>query len=65
MAGVLLIVAAAALAFVAASPPALAQPPAQTQHLTPKFSKAVAFDISLLLEICRGLPDLWSSTPIK
>jgi len=34
------------MAFVAVSPPASAQPTARTQPLTPKFSPAVAFDIS-------------------
>src|SRR6266700_3170478 len=43
---VILISAAAAMAFVAVSPPASAQPTARTQPLTPKFSPAVAFDIS-------------------
>jgi hypothetical protein len=46
MAALILILAAAAIAFVAASPPASAQPTARTQPLTPKFSAAVAFDIS-------------------
>jgi len=32
--------------FIAASPPAVAQPTARTQPLTPKFSTAVAFDVS-------------------
>ena len=45
-AAVILILAAAAMAFVAASPPASAQPTARTQPLTPKFSGAVAFDAS-------------------
>src|SRR5438552_1776618 len=45
-AAVILIAAAAAMAFVAASPPASAQPTARTHPLTPKFSVAVAFDIS-------------------
>src|SRR6266567_1494371 len=45
-AAVILISAAAAMAFVAASPPASAQPTARTQPLTPKFSPAVAFDVS-------------------
>jgi len=45
-AAVILILAAAAMAFVAASPPASAQPTARTQPLTPKFSAAVAFDVS-------------------
>src|SRR5438552_7243291 len=45
-AAVILISAAAAMLFVAASPPASAQPTARTQPLTPKFSPAVAFDVS-------------------
>src|SRR5439155_13451624 len=53
MAAVLLILAAVALAFVAASPPAAAQPTARTQPLTPKFSTPVAFDVSPAL---RDLP---------
>jgi hypothetical protein len=52
-AAVILILAAAAMAFVAASPPASAQPTARTQPLTPKFSAAVAFDVSPAL---RNLP---------
>src|SRR6184192_1311110 len=46
MAAVLLILTAAAMIFIAASPPAVAQPTARTQPLTPKFSTAVAFDVS-------------------
>src|SRR4029077_431789 len=46
LAAVLLVLAAAALLFLAASPPASAQPTARTQPLTPKFSPAVAFDVS-------------------
>jgi len=46
MAALILIVAAVAIAFVAASPPASAQPTARRQPLTPKFSAAVAFDVS-------------------
>jgi hypothetical protein len=53
MAAVILISAAAAMAFVAASPPASAQPTARTQPLTPKFSAAVAFDVS---PAARSLP---------
>jgi hypothetical protein len=45
-AAVILISAAAAMLFVAASPPASAQPTARTQPVTPKFSPAVAFDVS-------------------
>ena len=43
---VILISAAAAMLFMAASPRASAQPTARTHPLTPKFSKAVALDIS-------------------
>jgi hypothetical protein len=50
---VLLILAAAALAFLAVSPPAVAQSTARTQPLTAKFSTAVAFDVSPAL---RNLP---------
>jgi hypothetical protein len=46
MAAVLLVLAAAALAFVSVAPPAAAQSGARTQPLTPKFSQAVAFDVS-------------------
>src|SRR6266699_4915784 len=46
MAALILIVAAVAMAFVAASPPASAQPTARRQFLTQKFSAAVAFDVS-------------------
>ena len=52
-AAVILIAAAAAMLFMAASPPASAQPTARTHPLTPKFSTAVAFDISPAL---RTLP---------
>jgi hypothetical protein len=50
---VLLVLAAAALVFLAVSPPAAAQRTARPQPLTPKFSKAVAFDLSPPL---RSLP---------
>src|SRR5206468_200439 len=53
LAAVLLVLAAAALAFLALSPPAAAQPTAHTQPLTPKFSQAVAFDVSPAI---RSLP---------
>jgi len=43
---VLLVVAAVGLALMAVSPPVVAQPTARTQPLTPKFSQAVAFDVS-------------------
>ena len=46
MAAILLVMAAAALVFLAASPRAVAQPTARTEPLTPKFSTAVAFDVS-------------------
>jgi hypothetical protein len=45
-AAVILMLAAAAMAFVAALPPASAQPTARPHVLTPKFSTAVAFDVS-------------------
>jgi hypothetical protein len=53
LAAVLLVLAAAALVFLAVSPPAVAQPSARPQPLTPKFSTAVAFDVSPAL---RSLP---------
>jgi hypothetical protein len=53
LAAVLLVLAAAALVFLAVSPPAVAQPSARPQSPTPKFSKAVAFDVSPAL---RDLP---------
>ncbi len=53
LAAVLLVLAAAALVFLAVSPPAVAQPSARPQPLIPKFSKAVAFDVSPAL---RSLP---------
>src|SRR6266496_6472675 len=46
LAAVLLVVAAAALAFLAVSPRAAAQRTSHPRPLTPKFSTAVAFDIS-------------------
>src|SRR5947207_12246822 len=53
LAAVLFVLAAAAFVFLAVSPPAVAQPSARPQPLTPKFSKAVAFDVSPAL---RSLP---------
>src|SRR4030095_4051457 len=50
---VLLVLAAAALMFLAVSPPAAAQPTARRPALVPKFSTAVAFDVSPAL---RDLP---------
>jgi hypothetical protein len=50
---VLLVLAAAALVFLAVSPPASAQPAAPRYALTPKFSPAVAFDISPALRDLR------------
>jgi len=52
-AAIILLAAAAAMLFMAASQPASAQPTARTHPLTPKFSTAVAFDISPAL---RTLP---------
>jgi hypothetical protein len=46
LAAVLLVLAAAAFVFLAVSPPATAQPTARIQPLVPKFSTAVAFDVS-------------------
>src|SRR5713101_6857349 len=48
MVAVILMLAAVAMLFVAASPPASAQPTARAHPLilTPKFSTAVAFDVS-------------------
>jgi len=46
LAAVLLLLTAAALVFLAVSPPAVAQPRPRMHPLTPKFSKAVAFDVS-------------------
>jgi hypothetical protein len=46
LAAVLLVLAAAVLAFLVVSRPATAQPPVQLQPLTPKFSTPVAFDVS-------------------
>src|SRR5437773_2522977 len=50
---VLLVLAAAALVFLAVSPHVAAQPTARPQPLIPKFSSAVAFDVSPAL---RTLP---------
>src|SRR6476659_9388588 len=46
LAAVLLLLTAAALVFLAVSPPAVAQPRPRMHPLTPKFSKAVACDVS-------------------
>jgi len=53
LATVLLVLTAVALVLLAVSPPASAQPTARPHPLTPKFSKAVAFDVSPAL---RSLP---------
>ncbi len=53
LAAVLLVLVAAALVFLAVSPPAAAQPTARTQPLSPKFSQAVAFDVSPALRSLR------------
>ena len=55
LAAVLLVLTAAALVFLAVSPPAVAQPRPRMHPLTPKFSKAVAFDVSPAL---RSLPPI-------
>src|SRR6266496_2710381 len=66
-AAVILISAAAAMLFVAASPPASAQPTARTQPLTPKFSAALAFDVSPALRDLVPSPKLFapSSTVLE
>src|SRR6184192_1623916 len=46
LAAVLLVLAAAALIFLSVSPRASAQPTARMRPLTPKFTTAVAFDVS-------------------
>src|SRR6266480_373645 len=46
MIAVLLVLSALALAFLSISPPAVAQPTARTQRLTPTFYKPIAFDVS-------------------
>src|SRR6266566_3678603 len=53
LAAVLLVLAAAALVFLAVSPPAAAQYIPRTQRLTPTFYRPVAFDVSPAL---RSLP---------
>jgi hypothetical protein len=46
LAAIVLVLTAVALVFLAVSPPAVAQPRPRVHQLTPKFSKAVAFDVS-------------------
>jgi len=53
LAALLLVLTAVALVLLAVSPPVVAQPTARPHPLTPKFSKAVAFDVSPAL---RSLP---------
>ncbi|KAF5407693.1 MAG: hypothetical protein Udaeo2_21920 [Candidatus Udaeobacter sp.] len=60
LAAVLLVLVAAALLFLAASPPAVAQRSGRPQLLTPKFSTAVAFDVSPAL---RSLPRIARPLP--
>src|SRR5260370_36721043 len=45
-AAVIRMLPAVAMLFISVSPPASAQPTARTHPLTPKFSAAVAFDVS-------------------
>src|SRR5262245_42374233 len=52
---VLFVIAAVALAFIALSPPAVAQPQPRRHPLTPKFTKAVAFDVSPALRSLKPL----------
>src|SRR6478672_6489195 len=55
LAAVVFVLTAAALVLLAVSPPASAQPTTRPHPLTPKFSKAVAFDVSPAL---RSLPQV-------
>jgi hypothetical protein len=55
LAALLLVLTAVALVLLAVSPPVVAQPTARPHPLTPKFSKAVAFDVSPAL---RSLPQV-------
>src|SRR6188474_592741 len=50
-----LLVAAVGLALLAVSPPAVAQPRPRMHPLTPKFSKAVAFDVSPALRSLQSI----------
>ena len=61
---VMLMAAAVAMLFVAVSPRASAQPTAERHPLTPKFSAAVAFDISPALRDLRP-PALAFARPFK
>jgi hypothetical protein len=55
LAAVLLVLAAVVLVLLSVLPPASAQPTARTHPLTPKFSNAVAFDLSpALRDMARG-----------
>ena len=60
LAAVALMLTAAALVFLAVSPPAVAQPTARMQPITPKFLNPVAFDLSpplrSLVHPTRALP---------
>src|SRR6266513_1507920 len=60
LAAVLLVLTAAALVFLTVSLPAAAQPTARMRPLTPKFSTAVAFDVSPAL---RSLPRIARPLP--
>ena len=60
LASVLLLLSAAALIFLAASPGAVAQPTARMRPLTPKFLSPVAFDVSPAL---RDMPRVAKTLP--
>src|SRR2546421_5808744 len=65
LAAVLFVLAAAALVFLAASPPAAAQRTARPQPLTPTFSKASAFKECPPPQDYPRLPRLWASVLIR
>jgi hypothetical protein len=58
-----LLLAAVGLALMAVSPPAVAQPRPRMHPLTPKFSKAVAFDVSPALRSLRPIARPWMYPP--
>src|SRR6476660_9611860 len=55
LAAIVLVLTAVAFVFLAVSPPAVAQPRPRMHPLTPKFSKAVAFDVSPALRSLRPI----------
>ena len=65
LAAVLLVLTAAALVLLTVSPPAAAQPTALMRPLTPKFSKAVAFDVSPALRDLPRIARTWSAVLLR